>query len=62
MQLAVAPLLFGGESAPTPVGGAGWTRDRAIPLSLEGTSTDSDGHVILRYLVGVAQRGDRLRR
>ena len=28
LQLAVAPLLFGGETAPTPVGGRGWPRER----------------------------------
>lgn len=49
LQLAVAPLLFGGETAPTPVGGSGWTRDRAIPLTLAGTTTGADGDVVLRY-------------
>ena len=51
LQLAVAPLLFGGETAPTPVGGAGWTAAQAIRLQLIGTAVDDDGDVILRYVV-----------
>ena len=51
LQLAVAPLLFGGETAPTPVGGLGWPLAQSIRLSLLGTSVDDDGVVILRYQV-----------
>jgi 2,5-diamino-6-(ribosylamino)-4(3H)-pyrimidinone 5'-phosphate reductase len=51
LQLAVAPLLFGGDDAPTPVGGPGWRRDQAIPLTLLGTDVDADGDVVLRYAV-----------
>jgi 2,5-diamino-6-(ribosylamino)-4(3H)-pyrimidinone 5'-phosphate reductase len=51
LQLAVAPLLFGGETAPTPVGGAGWLRDQAVPLSLADISSSEDGDVVLRYLI-----------
>ena len=52
LQLAVAPLLFGGDTAPTPVGGRGWEREKAIGLTLSGTTTSADGDVILRYHVG----------
>ena len=51
LQLAVAPLLFGGETAPTPVGGAGWPAVQAIRLRLIETAVDDDGDVILRYAV-----------
>jgi 2,5-diamino-6-(ribosylamino)-4(3H)-pyrimidinone 5'-phosphate reductase len=51
LQLAVAPLLFGGREAPTPVGGAGRRREEAIRLSLLDHSVDDDGDVILRYHV-----------
>jgi 2,5-diamino-6-(ribosylamino)-4(3H)-pyrimidinone 5'-phosphate reductase len=51
LQLTIAPLLFGGESAPTPVGGRGWSRDDAIELTLVGTTTSPDGDVILHYRV-----------
>jgi 2,5-diamino-6-(ribosylamino)-4(3H)-pyrimidinone 5'-phosphate reductase len=50
LQLAVAPLLFGGATAPTPVGGRGWPRDQAMALRLTETATSPDGDVILRYL------------
>ena len=54
LQLAVAPLLFGGDTAPTPVGGRGWEREEAIGLTLSGTATSVDGDVILNYHVGNA--------
>ena len=52
LQLAIAPLLFGGDTAPTPVGGPGWSRDAAIDLRLIDTTTSVDGDVVLRYAVG----------
>jgi 2,5-diamino-6-(ribosylamino)-4(3H)-pyrimidinone 5'-phosphate reductase len=52
MQLAVAPLIFGGESAPTPVGGPGRAGDDAIRLTLADLSRSDDGDVVLRYLIG----------
>ena len=51
LQLAVAPLLFGGAGAPTPVGGEGWPRASAVDLQLIETSTSPDDDVILRYRV-----------
>lgn len=51
LQLAVAPLLFGGETAPTPLGGPGRSVDRAVRLSLLATEVDEDADVILRYRV-----------
>ena len=51
LQLAVAPLIFGGESAPTPVGGPGWNRADALALHLVETATSPDGDVVLRYLL-----------
>ncbi|HZW01809.1 MAG TPA: dihydrofolate reductase family protein [Candidatus Deferrimicrobium sp.] len=57
LQLAMAPLLFGGDTAPTPVGGPGWPLAQAVRLSLLGTAVDDDGVVILRYQVS---RGDAL--
>jgi 2,5-diamino-6-(ribosylamino)-4(3H)-pyrimidinone 5'-phosphate reductase len=49
LQLAVAPLVFGGESAPTPVGGPGWTADEAVRLSFVDATPNEDGDVVLRY-------------
>ena len=56
LQLAVAPLLFGGETSPTPVGGQGWTRDAAVRLNLVETVTSEDGDVVLCYLVAGTAR------
>jgi 2,5-diamino-6-(ribosylamino)-4(3H)-pyrimidinone 5'-phosphate reductase len=52
LQLAIAPLLFGGQEAPTPVAGTGWPASQAISLRLLGTEVDEDGDVIVRYRVG----------
>jgi 2,5-diamino-6-(ribosylamino)-4(3H)-pyrimidinone 5'-phosphate reductase len=48
-QLAIASLILGGEGAPTPVGGPGLTRERAISLDLLDVARDADGDVLLRY-------------
>ena len=47
----VAPLIFGGESAPTLAAGAGLSRDEAIPLKLVDAETGEDGGVFLKYHV-----------
>jgi 5-amino-6-(5-phosphoribosylamino)uracil reductase len=51
IQLALAPLLFGGETAPTPVGGAGWPAADARRLRLAEVDRSDDDDVIVRYLV-----------
>jgi 2,5-diamino-6-(ribosylamino)-4(3H)-pyrimidinone 5'-phosphate reductase len=45
----VAPLIFGGESAPTMAAGAGLERNEAIPLKLIESETWEDGGVYLKY-------------
>jgi 2,5-diamino-6-(ribosylamino)-4(3H)-pyrimidinone 5'-phosphate reductase len=49
LQLAVAPLIFGGVSAPTPVDGKGWLRDTAVELQLLESQTSADGDLVVRY-------------
>ncbi len=49
MTLYVAPLIFGGENAPTMVAGAGLVRSAAIPLKLVNVEAWEDGGVLLRY-------------
>jgi 2,5-diamino-6-(ribosylamino)-4(3H)-pyrimidinone 5'-phosphate reductase len=49
LQLAVAPIVLGGESAPTPVGGPGLGRDEAIRLALIDAERNDESDVILRY-------------
>jgi 5-amino-6-(5-phosphoribosylamino)uracil reductase len=55
LQLAVAPIVLGGEGAPTPVEGPGLTRDQAIELELLDATPDGDGGMVLRYRVGGEQ-------
>ena len=45
----VAPLVFGGESAPTMASGPGLVRSAAIPLKLEEAEAWEDGGVLLKY-------------
>lgn len=51
IHLYVAPLIFGGASAPTFAEGAGLSRDKAIPLRLLDATRLDDGGVILQYAV-----------
>jgi len=45
----VAPMIFGGESAPTMAAGSGLERGAAIPLKLIDMERWDDGGVVLRY-------------
>ena len=51
VQVYVAPLLFGGASAPTLAGGDGLSRDQAIRLGSPEIEPWPDGGVLLRYMV-----------
>jgi 2,5-diamino-6-(ribosylamino)-4(3H)-pyrimidinone 5'-phosphate reductase len=45
----VAPMIFGGASAPTMAAGSGLERSAAIPLNLVSVETWDDGGVVLKY-------------
>jgi len=45
----VAPMMFGGESAPTMAAGPGLVRSAAIPLKLVDAEAWEDGGVLLKY-------------
>ena len=47
----VAPMIFGGESAPTMAAGSGLKRSEAIPLELIEVEKWDDGGVLLKYHV-----------
>ena len=47
----VAPLVFGGESAPTLATGPGLVRSAAIPLKLLDAEVWEDGGVLLKYKI-----------
>jgi 2,5-diamino-6-(ribosylamino)-4(3H)-pyrimidinone 5'-phosphate reductase len=49
LTLYVAPLVFGGGSAPTLAGGPGLVRGEAIPLELAEVEKWEDGGVLLHY-------------
>jgi len=49
LTMYVAPLIFGGESAPSAVAGPGVVRGEAIPLKLVDVEVHEDGGVLIRY-------------
>ncbi len=49
LTLYVAPMVFGGESAPTAAAGAGLARGAAVPLKLVNAETWEDGGILLHY-------------
>ena len=52
LTMYVAPMIFGGESAPTAAAGAGLVRGAAIPLTLVKSEViDDEGGVVLSYQV-----------
>lgn len=51
LYLYVAPLIFGGATAPTFADGEGLAREEAVRLRLLDATPDEDGGVLLRYAV-----------
>ena len=51
VTIYVAPLMFGGASAPTLAGGAGLQRDEAIRLEELDVEQLEDGGVVIHYRV-----------
>jgi 2,5-diamino-6-(ribosylamino)-4(3H)-pyrimidinone 5'-phosphate reductase len=50
LTMYVAPMIFGGESAPTAAAGSGVARGEAIPLKLVKSEVfDEEGGVLLHY-------------
>ena len=49
LTLYIAPMIFGGESAPTAAAGSGVARGEAIPLKLTHSEVHEDGGVVLKY-------------
>ena len=47
----VAPMIFGGETAPTMAAGSGLKRSEAIPLKLNHVEKFDDGGVLLQYFL-----------
>jgi 2,5-diamino-6-(ribosylamino)-4(3H)-pyrimidinone 5'-phosphate reductase len=51
ISVYIAPMLFGGETAPTMAAGSGLKRSEAIPLQLAHAQQWDDGGVLLKYLL-----------
>jgi len=51
ISMYVAPMIFGGEDAPTMAAGSGFERNAAVPLKLIRTEQWDDGGVVLFYQV-----------
>jgi 2,5-diamino-6-(ribosylamino)-4(3H)-pyrimidinone 5'-phosphate reductase len=49
LTIYIAPMIFGGESAPTIAAGSGLVRSDALPLKLVESQTWDDGGALLRY-------------
>lgn len=49
VSMYVAPLVFGGESAPSMAAGSGLERSAAIPLKLIHVEQHPDGGIVLKY-------------
>ena len=49
----LAPLVFGGASAPTLADGPGLARDAAVRLNRQDVEVHEDGGVVLRYHVAI---------
>lgn len=49
LMIYIAPMIFGGEQAPTLAAGLGLTRNDAIALKLENIEAQADGGVLLYY-------------
>jgi len=54
----VAPMVFGGETAPTLAAGVGLERSDAIPLKLAHVENWEDGGVLLQYTLERAYDND----
>ena len=51
LSVYVAPMIFGGESAPTLAAGLGFERSEAVALKLVEVERWDDGGVLLKYVV-----------
>src|SRR5574341_600353 len=49
LTIYVAPMIFGGETAPTTATGSGLVRSAALPLKLVKSEAWEDGGVLLQY-------------
>jgi 2,5-diamino-6-(ribosylamino)-4(3H)-pyrimidinone 5'-phosphate reductase len=51
LMMYIAPMVFGGASAPTPADGVGVLRDMAIEMNLLDVVRWEDGGIVLKYKI-----------
>jgi 2,5-diamino-6-(ribosylamino)-4(3H)-pyrimidinone 5'-phosphate reductase len=51
LMIYLAPMIFGGASAPTLADGFGLIRSNAVALKLMNVETQEDGGILLRYKI-----------
>jgi riboflavin biosynthesis pyrimidine reductase len=51
LYVYIAPLIFGGASAPTLASGSGLERDAAIHLSLTDVEKLGEGGIVIHYVI-----------
>ena len=49
LMIYIAPMIFGGDNAPTLASGFGLVRNEAIEMKLKNVETHEDGGVLLTY-------------
>jgi riboflavin-specific deaminase-like protein len=53
LMIYIAPMIFGGDNAPTLASGLGLVRKDAIALNLINIETHEDGGILLHYTLQV---------
>jgi 2,5-diamino-6-(ribosylamino)-4(3H)-pyrimidinone 5'-phosphate reductase len=53
LMIYIAPMIFGGDNAPTLASGLGLVRHEAIALNLINVETHEDGGILLHYTLQV---------
>ena len=51
VSVYIAPMIFGGEKAPTLAAGSGLERSAAVPLTLAHVEQHPDGGLVLQYQI-----------
>jgi riboflavin biosynthesis pyrimidine reductase len=51
VSVYIAPMIFGGEKAPTLAAGSGLERSAVVPLTLAHVEQHPDGGLVLQYQI-----------
>jgi 2,5-diamino-6-(ribosylamino)-4(3H)-pyrimidinone 5'-phosphate reductase len=56
LMIYIAPMIFGGDNAPTLASGLGLVRNEAIALNLMNVETHEDGGILLHYTLQIPHK------